>query len=534
MFCEIMLTAALFAMSQDRALPEIPLTRMHVLPPSAAYLVKAHALTATKGGDQGGDRGRAQSFEIDHVYVGPADLKGKTFTAKTYVYMSDFNMPYYDVTPIHKGEVGILWIIQGEQGLASIYEFLGSRQRRPADAIQQRNGMWTWDKTVFLPALKDGTKAGDARYDMSVARAEVFERIYHASDKDRLKVIDDYVRSRDSIKGAAALMLLLRGNEPTPVQSFEDWSAEYRRVKREVIAGYVLPFAKDESLSPRVQWEVAQLLAAKKDGWKGSREEWQMIRRWYAGTWKEEENVPWDASEEKVLADLLAPAARSVFWNTRPFTLAEGLELAVDGLANGTRSDRFKAELIIPFRSDFIVGFLRKRDPESLANAEKGFDFLVDTIRKDRTSSRRIAAAKLLAVFTPLSEQKTARIRGLSAGLPADVKEEVANLLSAVQRSIQKVDHDNDKIYFNQGLAGIISVSTDNKIIIDNKKDNGLLAVISVAKDAKFTDVIGQPLADGLKSAELRFGAVVTVRTERVDGKSVITALTLGANLPAK
>lgn len=259
-----------------------------------------------------------------------------------------------------------------------------------------------------------------------------------------------------------------------------------------------------------------------------------MIRRWYAGNWKEKENVPWEASEEKVLVDLLAPGARLEFRNTRPLTLTEGLELAVDGLANATRSDRFKAELIISLRSNFVVGILRNRDTESLDNAEKGFEFLVDTIRKDRVPSRGIAAAKLLAVYTPLSEQKTARIRNFSTGLPADVKKEVANVLSALEVTIQKVDRDSDKVYFTKGLAGVMSVSKDNKIQIDTKKDNGLVGVISVAKDARFTDAIGQPLADGLRSAELRFQAVVTVRLERVDGKSVITALTLGANPAAK
>ena len=68
----------IFLLVQESALPDIPLPRAAVLPPDV-YLVKAHALTGTKGGKQQPTiKIRGAPFQIDHVYVGPGDLKGKT------------------------------------------------------------------------------------------------------------------------------------------------------------------------------------------------------------------------------------------------------------------------------------------------------------------------------------------------------------------------------------------------------------------------------------------------------------------------
>lgn len=238
---------------------------------------------------------------------------------------------------------------------------------------------------------------------MAVARGEVIEKIYHASDKDRLKMIDDYVRSHDSVKGAGALMLLLTGNNPIMISRDTNppYEKRYRVEKFPKIAEYVLPFSKDESLSPRVQWEVEKLLLLNKDGWKGSPEEWQMIKRWYTGKWKERDNVPWEASDEKLIVDYLDPMQG----DRRANTLPEFLELAVAGVANDARSDRFKAALIQSLRGrPFMSG---------PAEAEKGFAFLAQTIRKDPTPARRVAAAKLLVAFIPFSAEQRGTLRGL-------------------------------------------------------------------------------------------------------------------------
>jgi hypothetical protein len=409
---EIMLSAALFAASQGRVLPEVPLTREAVLPPNL-FLVKAHALSATKGGKQSIIEVGSAPFEIDHVYVGPGDLKGKAFFAtEIHVFVLNFSMSsWYEVTPIQKGEVGIWWIYKGKQGLASVY---GSPR---GTAVSHPMGKPP--ETVFMPALKDGSKAGDAIYEMAVARAEVFEKISHANDKDRLKVIDDYVRSHDSIKGAAALMLLLTANDPIMISKDASLPLHerFRVEKFPKIADYVLPFSKDKSLSPRVQLEVEQILFLNREGWKGSPEEWRMIKHWYTGTWKEKDNVPWEVSDEKALVD--SPSVAPPFFSsppyTRAFTLVENLELATAGLANDARSDRFKAELIISLRRGLIAGIPRIRSVESLGDAEEGFAFLVRTIHKDAAPSKRVAAAKLVVVFAPLSAEHRAvldRLRG--------------------------------------------------------------------------------------------------------------------------
>src|SRR5262245_48090232 len=60
---------------------------------------------------------------------------------------------------------------------------------------------------------------------------------------------------------------------------------------------------------------------------------------------------------------------------------------------------------------------------------------------------------------------------------------------------------------------------------------------VKVADDAKFLDKNGKPLADGLKSKELKDGTTVTLSVELVDGRPTINAIKMGgqvAQLTAK
>ena len=75
-----------------------------------------------------------------------------------------------------------------------------------------------------------------------------------------------------------------------------------------------------------------------------------------------------------------------------------------------------------------------------------------------------------------------------------------------VQATIKKVDRDQSILFFTS-----------------DQKDRSA----KVAKDAKFLDSLRKPLADGLKSAEIKAGVVVTLSIEPVDGKPVIMALKL-------
>ena len=173
----------------------------------------------------------ATSFKIDHVYVGPGDLKEKTFVAELF-YSKFVGMKGLGVeVHVANGRPGIWWIKKEKGELVSVF-----REIRPwfvEDLPRTESGVTVLyfneltvfygivgsglpsEGMVFAPAWRgDGSKRGVARYEIAIARAEVFEKIYHANEKDRLKAIDDYVRSHDSIKGAAALMLLLRGNKP--------------------------------------------------------------------------------------------------------------------------------------------------------------------------------------------------------------------------------------------------------------------------------------------------------------------------------
>ena len=75
------------------------------------------------------------------------------------------------------------------------------------------------------------------------------------------------------------------------------------------------------------------------------------------------------------------------------------------------------------------------------------------------------------------------------------------------QATIRKVDLDKGIVYFTSGQMD---------------------RAAKVAKDAPILDAQGKPLKDGLKSAEVKAGAVVTLSIEPVDGKPVIMAMRLG------
>lgn len=69
-------------------------------------------------------------------------------------------------------------------------------------------------------------------------------------------------------------------------------------------------------------------------------------------------------------------------------------------------------------------------------------------------------------------------------------------------------------------------VDADNSTVV--VQAGGQERTVKVAADAKFTDEKGAPLADGLKSAQLKPGAEVTLSVEPDDGQPVIRAIQLG------
>ena len=102
--------------------------------------------------------------------------------------------------------------------------------------------------------------------------------------------------------------------------------------------------------------------------------------------------------------------------------MAESLELAVAGVANDARTDRFKAGLIESLQGGLIA--------DGPVDAEKGFAFLVQTIRKDPVPARKVAAAKSLVAFPWLSTQQRATIEGLRReNLGEEVTKELKNAL---------------------------------------------------------------------------------------------------------
>jgi hypothetical protein len=399
MFIEtIICTNLIMAAAQPVGPPQVSLSLEAVLPPGL-YLVKAHALEATPLGKPQPAWGRlvAQTpFEIDHIYVGPADLKGKEFTARLYEAFINFNMPTETGMPVAKGEQGIFWIEKSKGGL----EATNGGERL------------AWVRIVSLPALREGPQVepkftsagfisrnyerGGPNYEMAVAKAEVCEKVYHASEKDRIKVIDDFLRSGDSVRAAASLALLLNANTPKPAKSPKEQPVIEMNQK---IADYVLPLSRGDAALPRVQREVDQLLLRNKQGWADSPERFKMYQRWAGGDWKEKNDVPWDASEEKAVADALT-------YVNPPFSLSQTVELGIIGVANPARSDRFKTQLVRA-----TAWSLKSQDSREVHS--KGISEVLDTMCNERAPEKRVAAAKLLVVFIPFSVQQRQTIESL-------------------------------------------------------------------------------------------------------------------------
>jgi len=81
-----------------------------------------------------------------------------------------------------------------------------------------------------------------------------------------------------------------------------------------------------------------------------------------------------------------------------------------------------------------------------------------------------------------------------------------------VPGTIKKVDADKNVLYVHAG---------------------GQDRTVKVADDAKFLDKDGKPLADGLKSKELKDGTTVTLTVEPVDGRPTIKVIRLGGQIEA-
>jgi hypothetical protein len=79
-------------------------------------------------------------------------------------------------------------------------------------------------------------------------------------------------------------------------------------------------------------------------------------------------------------------------------------------------------------------------------------------------------------------------------------------------------------------VPGIIkNVDADKRVLYVHAK--GQDRTVRIAEDAKFLDKDGKPLADGLKSQELKDGTAVTLTVEPVDGRPTIKTIKLGGQV---
>jgi hypothetical protein len=226
-----------------------PLAVLDDLFPEDQLLVKAEALMPS-------------SFKITHVYVGNEASKGRQFTAELYVprVLGIGMIILQEKIPVKPGEMGIWWlrITQGGKELTSLHAHGWKLPR--------------FRHIGSYPALKDGSEEGERVFVRTLRNAEVLETIYRAGAKDRLKVIDNFVKTKDPEKGACALSTLVNSSDPK-------------------IVDYLSPLAADDSMPFRTQWEVDVVLLGKKQEWGNSKDRLRMLQRWFSGALKEKEET---------------------------------------------------------------------------------------------------------------------------------------------------------------------------------------------------------------------------------------------------
>ena len=128
---------------------------------------------------------KAVPFAIDHVYVGPPGIKGQKFTANLYESEFSFNMPKGIGMPVVKGESAICWIQKGREELETLFDttLKDGPVIGKAELDDARAAAGITDKRLVSPNFV----RGDVKYEMAAARADVSEKVYRASEKDRFR-----------------------------------------------------------------------------------------------------------------------------------------------------------------------------------------------------------------------------------------------------------------------------------------------------------------------------------------------------------
>jgi hypothetical protein len=336
----------------------------------------------------------AKSWEIDHVYVGPAELKGKIISDAFKRQLIPYITQQLPPPPVLTG-AGIFWITGG----------LLPAKDTGWRTLEFTTGSYTEVKSriCFLHSrLKE-----DSLYPAVRSVAEALEKIYLSSDERRLRTIDTVVKNGDREAGVAALWLVA-------------WNCKSRPMTQ-----YLRNLADDRSLPIAVQIHLYLALADRVDDWINSEAAMRMANRWLSEPWKESlpesdksnnsNLLPWDQSTTLLSSDenLIIACLRSTVRTRREFSPLHVCDLTLKATSNREHFAKLIPSLL------HEVKCAQRLDWEAKQRAEC-FTHITQTIKGGSSRPERIAAAKLLAVFAPFEAGQAKQIGDLLAGTTDD------------------------------------------------------------------------------------------------------------------
>jgi len=283
--------------------------------PANLFLVRAKAVSVSNRplGEFGAKRERA-CFVIEHVYVGPARLRGWTFTLEVTRGMSHLYIgPPESDALVKEGEVGVWWITPFPDGkLNYIHSSFLHVLAPPTSHPIVHGSPWT------SGAGRDSVE-GNA-FQKWLAWGDWLEKIYTAQGKKRFDLLKQSCRSKDVMTSAVAFTLLHACRPEAALDFFERLSTE-----------------ENVSLTQEFQIE-GKLSGYRKGTWHNSRVRWKKLRGWMTRTLEEgKAGRDLEIGIEHRLSGMLMDDNLD-YWSF--------LELAVLGLANPARSEAFKTRLL--------------------------------------------------------------------------------------------------------------------------------------------------------------------------------------------
>ena len=258
------------------------------------------------------------TMQIEHVYCGPSDLKGKTFRGSAQQVVTGGSsgterLFYFDPLP-REDETGIWWV--------------ASQSPKSWEAIRPVKNR------CFVTKLPSRRGIGP-RYDEVTEWAQAVERVSSTPRDEQLKLLQGFAQSRNFETSVWAITVL-----------HKEWGQKADRVLAELVSNQNLAPAAITALD-------AALVEIQGDGWRNSVERWRLMERSLR-------SVRTDM-EADLIMEYWEPLGRDR--NRHDFSAERCLEIVKRAFGDPECPDRIRSRL---FMSVLRVPFLTTDDDEAI------------------------------------------------------------------------------------------------------------------------------------------------------------------------